>query len=314
MEITSAVLDQVYRNFRADFASGLDFKPGVDLSFLSSEMPSGGRSNFYPWLDANFRGWREWIGAREFKKALAKAYEIVNRRWENSVEVPIDVIEDDNESSIKMYSELVRGMANGNQEMLWRFPILGLVENIACFDGLPIFSASHKYGDNAIVNITENAFTKDLFEAAFAAAAAWKFADGIACRTSFSHVLFGPSMRGTVWDVVGAQRLSNGADNRNYNRVKMVECNELSGDYASNVYLVDGTGRLKLCVRQIRRAAQIIMDTDPARVLKAGQVDVMGYSRSAYGVTFPHLGYAFVPAAGGAPEAKAPAKAKGKGE
>lgn len=65
MDITSEVLNEIYRNLRTEFQAKIGaYKPGVDLSMLAQQVPSAGRSNLYPWLDLNYRGWKKWEGTR----------------------------------------------------------------------------------------------------------------------------------------------------------------------------------------------------------------------------------------------------------
>ena len=297
MDISVQTFEQIARNFRADFQSGADFVPGVDLSFLGQEYPSTGNSNVYPWLNENYRGWREWVGSRQAKELEAKGYELFNANWEDTIHVPIGVIEDDNDGNLQVYSRRIGGMKAGWQEMKWQWLVLGMLQNVKSFDAKAFFATDHAYGANTIANLAASAFSKTTFEAAMAAAGGWKFADNISCRTVFSHCVFGPSMYGTVFGVLGAQRLTGQDDNPNYNRCKMVQCDMFTGDYANYVLLVDGMKPIKPGLRQVRRDGDVIIDPNPATAVRNGYVDALGYARGAYGVTFPHLAYAFMPAA-----------------
>lgn len=312
MDITVQTFEQLARNFRKDFQSGTDFVPGTDLSFLAQDYPSTGNSNVYPWLDANYRGWREWVGSRQAKELSAKGYELFNANWEDTIHVPLSAVEDDNDGNLALYSQRISGMKAGWQEKKYQWGLLGMIENVKCFDGKAFFATDHAYGANSIVNLVAQTFSKTYFEAAMAAAGGWKFADGISCRSLFTHCVFGPSMYATVFGVLGAQRLSGQEDNPNYNRCKMVQTDLLTGDYASYVLLVDGAKNIKPGLRQIRKDGDVLIDTNPATAVRVGYVDALGYARGAYGVTFPHLAYAFIPAAGAPAGAKAPAGDKGK--
>jgi hypothetical protein len=314
MDITVQTFDQLARNFRADFQSGQDFQPGVDLGFLCQDYPSSGNSNVYPWLDTNYRGWREWVGARAAKTLEAKGYELRNKIWEDTVQVPLSAIEDDNDGNLKIYSQRVGGMKAGWQEKRYQWGLLGMMENVPCFTGKPFFAADHLYGDgNVIANMVANAFSKATFEAAMALAGGWKFADKIPCRSLFTHCVFGPTMYATVFGVLGAQRLNGQEDNPNYGRCKMVQTDLLTGDYANLVLLVDGAKSIKPGLRQVRKDGDVLVDTNPATAVRNGYLDALGYARGAYGVTFPHLAFAFMPAAE-APAGAAEPKGKGKGK
>jgi len=293
MDINNATLAQIHRNLKKSFADGAAaYTPGVNLDFACTTMPSGGRSNLYPFLDANFRGWREWVGPRQIKETEAKGYELVNKPWENSVAIPADVIDDDAASQLPMYGTLVSGMGAGWAELKYTWQLLGLIQNLTAFDGIAFFATTHKYGKNTIANLA-GAFDATTFGAAITAAGAWKFADGMPCRTRITHVIHGPSKYAAVWDVLSKEIVSN-SSNPNYKRAERVETDLLTGDYANIVIGIDASKPIKPALRQIRMEGDVMMDTDPAVVNKAGKVDVFGRGRGAYGVTFPHLAYAWV--------------------
>lgn len=296
MDINNDTLNQVFRNLKKSFADGAgEFKPGVDLSFAFQDVPSTGRSNFYAWLDSNYRGWRQWEGARDVKETSALQYELVNLPFENTVRIPVTAFEDDNSSQLAMYGDVVKGVGNGWSEMSYTWCLLGLLTNAKCFDGTAFFG-THTYGTGktktTVTNKIAGDFDATTFAAARDAAAAWKWPDGLPTRSMFTHVLYGPSKKSTVFNVIGKQLISNDS-NVNYNAVKMVECDLFTGDYASLIILVDGSKSIKPALRQIRRPGEVIMTRDPEKVLMSGSVDVLGYGRGAYGVSFPHLAYGF---------------------
>lgn len=297
MDINQETLNQVFRNLKKSFADGAgEFKPGVDLSFLCQDVPSTGRSNLYAWLDANYRGWREWVGARDVKETEGLSYELVNKSFENTVRIPVAAFEDDNVNQLAMYGDVIKGTGNGWQELAYFWQIAGLLTNAPCFDKTAYFG-SHTYGKGAtkctVNNKAEAAFSVTTFAAALAAAAGWTWPDGITTRTMFTHIVFGPASYAAVFDVVGKQFITSGESNPWYNKVKMVECDLFSGAYANLIILVDGGKMIKPALRQIRKPGEVIMTRDPEKVMMSGNVDVLGYGRGAFGVTFPHLAYGF---------------------
>lgn len=297
MDINQETLNQVFRNLKKSFADGVgEFKPGVDLSFMFQDVPSTGRSNLYAWLDANYRGWREWVGARDVKETSALNYELVNVPFENTVRIPLEAFEDDSASQLSMYGDVIKGMGNGWKELVYQWSVMGLLKNVKCFDGTAFFGA-HTYGSGSKTSTVNNkaaaAFSVTTFAAALAAAAGWTWPDGLPTRTMFTHIVFGPASYAAVFEVVGKQFITSGESNPYYNKVKMVECDLFTGDYAGLIILVDGGKMIKPALRQIRREGEVIMTRDPEKVMLAGNVDTMGYGRGCYGVTFPHLAYGF---------------------
>ena len=297
MDVNQATLNEVFRNLKKSFADGAaEFKPGVDLSIVCQDVPSTGRSNLYPFLDNNYRGWRLWEGARQAKETAAKQYELINKSYENTVVIPLDDFSDDNASQLAMHGNTVSGVGTGWSELKYTWQLMGLLTNANCFDGTAFFG-EHTYGAGANKNTVNNkaaaAFSATTFAAALAAAAAWKWGDGLPTRTQFTHIFFGPASYAAVFDVVGKQFITSGESNPWYNKVKMVECDLFTGDYAGKIILADCGKAIKPALRQIREDGQVIMTRDIEKILFAGKVEVLGYGRGAYGVTFPHLAYGF---------------------
>lgn len=297
MDVNQSTLNEVYRNLKKSFADGVgEFKPGVDLSMICQDVPSTGRSNLYPFLDQNYRGWRLWEGARQEKETSASKYELANQTYENTVSIPLEDFNDDNASQLSMHGQTVKGCGNGWSELKYTWQILGLLTNALCFDGTAFFG-THTYGSGksktTVTNKSAVAFDAAGFAAALAAAAAWKWGDGVPARTVFTHIFFGPASYAAVFDVVGKQFITSGESNPWYNKVKMVECDLFTGDYAGLIILADCGKMMKPALRQIREDGQIIMTRDPEKVLESRKVKILGYGRGACGVTFPHLAYGF---------------------
>jgi hypothetical protein len=93
--------------------------------------------------------------------------------------------------------------------------------------------------------------------------------------------------------VLSPQFLTAGESNPWYGKVKMVECDLMTGDDAGKIILADCGKAVKPAIRQIREDGRVIMTRDPEKVLEERGVKVLGYGRGAYGVTFPHLAYGF---------------------
>jgi hypothetical protein len=210
--------------------------------------------------------------------------------------IPLEDFDDDNASNLAMHGQTLKGVGNGWAELKYTWQMMGLLTNATCFDGTAFFG-THTYGSgknrSTVVNKAAAAFDATTFGAALAAAAAWKWADGIPTRTLFTHIFFGPSQYAAVFNVVGKQFLTSGESNPYYAKVKMVECDLFTGDYADLIILADCGKQIKPAIRQIRQEGQIIMTRDPEKVLESRKVKVLGYGRGAYGVTFPHLAYGF---------------------
>lgn len=80
-------------NFRAGLRLG---GPSRDFfSRVATIVPSSTKENVYPMI-GQWPKFREWIGDRSIKKLEANQYRLANRKFENTVEVSIEDLEDDN--------------------------------------------------------------------------------------------------------------------------------------------------------------------------------------------------------------------------
>lgn len=291
MDINSANLAALQKSYNTAFQQGLGFTPPVSIDFLFRDFPSTTAANFYAWLE-QIPGFREWVGDRQFRNVRSGKFEILNRDWEDSVSMSKNEILDD---QFGVYTPLVQMMAEAWMLLKYKLPLQVLTLNPVCFTGKAFFADDHAYGDNTIDNVVTSALTEATFNAAFVAAAGWKFSNNELCRTRFTHLVHGPKLHADAFHIVDAQfHVSGGVqiDNPNYKRVQRVELEDLAGDYDDYWYLVDGSKPIKPVARQIRAEASPMMDTRVEEVMRTGRFDVMADGRAAAGPTFPHLAYA----------------------
>ena len=69
---------------------------GVPLTYtrIATVVPSSTSMETYSWM-VNTAGMREWIGDRQRQALESEAYKLANKKYEETVEVPRDAIEDD---------------------------------------------------------------------------------------------------------------------------------------------------------------------------------------------------------------------------
>jgi phage major head subunit gpT-like protein len=299
MDINRQNMNDLFQAMNKAFQAGVAARPRVDLSFLFFEAPSVTASNLYPWLD-RIPGFREWVGDRIYNNVRSQRYEVLNRKFEDSVRVLADDVSDD---QYGIYAPLMQMMGEAWQELRYKLVTDVLINNPLSFTGKAFFATDHAYGENTIANLTASALTQTTFEAAFTAASAWKFSSNELCKPLFTHLVHGPKLHATAFGIVDAEKISDDADNLvsnpNYKRVTRVELPEFSGAAENFWCLVDG-GRaaIKPIVRQIRKEAVPLMDTDPATIERTGFTDLMASGRGEGAPTFPHLIYMGRPAQG----------------
>lgn len=291
MDINRANLDALFRTYNTAWQEVLAANPIAGLDFAVSEFPSTSAANFYAWLD-KVPGFRKWVGDRVYNHVRGKRFVVANEDYEDSVRLEANDIEDD---QYGVYTPIVRMMAHSWLELKREQAVAVFTENRECFTGAPFFSAAHQYGEHSLGNLGSSALSRAAFEAAFLAAAEWRFSDGHLVKPRFTHLVVGEKLRGTGWNLVQASQIDNGSgvpvDNPNRGRVELVVWPELTGSAANYWFLVDATKPVRAVALQVRKEPAPAMDTDPATVERNGYVDYLASGRLAAAPTFPHLVY-----------------------
>ncbi|KAK3608772.1 hypothetical protein CHS0354_006813 [Potamilus streckersoni] len=146
--INAAVLAGLNTRFSNEFAKGLS-SPSPQFAKTATVMLSDADGTKYGWLNVP-NGMREWVsGSREPRSIKADGYEIINKKYENTVEVARTSIEDD-KNCANIYAPLVRMMGESCIEEQDRqvFTLLKNAASVPCFDGQN-FVDSHPVYPNA---------------------------------------------------------------------------------------------------------------------------------------------------------------------
>jgi phage major head subunit gpT-like protein len=140
MIITPNSLSALMVGFRKNFQDGLAMVPPQHEQ-IATTILSTGASTTYGWL-GQWPKFREWVGDRVFKDLQAHAYSILNKKFESSVSVGRDQIEDD---EIGVYAPMMQEMGRATSafpsELL--FPLLTAGFATTCYDGQFFFDTDH---------------------------------------------------------------------------------------------------------------------------------------------------------------------------
>lgn len=127
--------------FDIGVAAGEPFYPN-----LCTIVPSTGADEKYGFMGA-MPGVREWLGDRQFQSLRAGDYTLANKKWESSINIEKDDIDDDR---LGMYGPVLEqlGMeaASHPDELLVQAIEAG--ESTPCFDGQYFFDTDHSWGDS----------------------------------------------------------------------------------------------------------------------------------------------------------------------
>ena len=142
--VTDKLIKELLSNFRRDFERAFLATGEKDVfSQFVSEIPSSTDANTYNWLSL-WPEFQEWIkaSARAPKDIKAFAHKITNKKYESTVEIPAEDIEDDNIGYL-------RGLPQSYVDsfLRWRMGELAkLLKNgfsSNCYDGKKFFAKDH---------------------------------------------------------------------------------------------------------------------------------------------------------------------------
>ena len=157
MIITTNVLQNLLTMFKGEFNQQLRSLEASSLhKIIATTIKSNSKSNTYGWL-GRFPQLREWVGDRIFENIKNSSYVIENKKYEATLNVEREDIEDDN---LGMYSPMAKAMADEFIAFLNR-NLAFLLKNgfsTACFDGKkffdehPVFAKADGTGDSSDVS------------------------------------------------------------------------------------------------------------------------------------------------------------------
>ena len=142
--INAALLTNLFTGFKAAFRGA--FAKATPLwPRVATRVPSSTRTETYAWLGAWPRI-REWLGDRVLKKLKGAAYTLTNKKYESTVSVPRDDIEDEQTGIFgTMFAEMGQAVAEFPDELVFRALAEGWVNK--CYDGQPFFDDEHPVGN-----------------------------------------------------------------------------------------------------------------------------------------------------------------------
>jgi len=143
MIINRGSLSDLFVSFNAAFQQGFRDAP-QDWGSVAQSVPSTTTEEHYAWL-GQFPQLREWVGDRQISAMASHDYRIKNLKFESTVEVDRDNIEDDTYGVYKpMFQEMGYAAATHPNQIV--FPLLSNGFANLCYDGQPFFDADHPVG------------------------------------------------------------------------------------------------------------------------------------------------------------------------
>jgi len=148
--INQANLRDLFRAYNSAFKQGLGAAQ-PQWQDVATQIPSSTRENHYAWL-GQFPKLREWLGDRVIKSMAAYDYTIKNRKFESTVGVPRDDIEDDTYGVFTpLMEEMGRSAMTHPDELI--FSLLAAGDSTECFDGQYFFDTDHPVAGKSVSNV-----------------------------------------------------------------------------------------------------------------------------------------------------------------
>lgn len=254
------------------FQRGFQSEVPTFFETISTVVESTGASTKYPVL-GQLTGLREWIGPRVYEDFSRYAYELPNRTFEKSIEVPVDAMEDDQLDGYALLAEQF-----GEQARLWPDDLvleaLQAGTSRLCVDGQYFFDTDHPVDPgNASSATYANYFTSK-------ALSSTNFSDVLKSMQTITGrdgrpmgfganggllLVVPPGLREVGKQIVEAEYLASGATNVNKGAAKLVVWDRLykasDAATATTWYLLDVGRRIKPFIFQRRMAPTFTMMT-----------------------------------------------------
>ena len=145
MLVNTESLQALHTMLSAAFNAGLARTVDAGYAAISTIVPSNNKSNSYAWLK-QIGSLREWVGDRVIEQMSGDTYTIVNKKWERTIAVDKEDIEDD---QYGVYSPLAEdlGMAAMSHRAELVYELLADGEAQNGYDKVPFFSTAHPSED-----------------------------------------------------------------------------------------------------------------------------------------------------------------------
>lgn len=138
--INAAALSALFTGYRTLFQSAFAGAPSY-WEKVAMLVTSTTAEEHYPWL-ADLGDLREWIGDRVVKALALHSYAIRNRRFEQTISVPREAIEDDTYGVFGPRFTMLGDNAKRHPDKLI-FGLLAAGFSTACYDGQYFFDTDH---------------------------------------------------------------------------------------------------------------------------------------------------------------------------
>lgn len=269
MDITPANIRSLGRTYSAAFQAGFTESESW-YKKLATDVPSTSAENVYAWM-TRLPKMREWIGPRVIHNIASLEHTIRNKKFEDTVAVPAEAIEDD---TFGIYNSVAKEL--GMQAKLWPEDLLarllldGEASTSLAYDGVSFFDTDHP--SNAATSTTGSqrnywstgmALTEPNLVTVLKAMRGYVGEDGRTLKVRPKTLIVPPSLEVTALTITKAALGTGGATNI-YSQMGLdvLVIDELEEEPTA-WYLADLSRPIKPFVFQTRRPPRMIAKTAP---------------------------------------------------
>jgi phage major head subunit gpT-like protein len=226
MIINNAALQTAAKGFRALFLASLAIAT-VTWTNIATAVESNSSEETYAWL-AELPQVREWIGDRQVKNLEGASYTIRNRKWELTIGVTREEIEDDKLGVVKpRVQDIAQQMASHPDDLLAEVMLDGFDHE--CFDGQYFFDTDHPVNGQSQSNTGTAPLSAESYGAARANLAARLGANGKSMKIKGTHLVVPPQLEDVAKIILMSEQIE-GSTNIYRNSAQLVVYPELSSN------------------------------------------------------------------------------------
>lgn len=289
MIVNQANLRELTIGYSAAFNKSLT-ETDSDYQKIATVIPSSTAENSYKWL-GQMPGLREWVGEKEIQHIESYGYTIRNKKFERTLGVPRDDIEDDQYGIYTpMFSQMGEDAAMHPDSLCFGLMANGFAEK--CYDGKAFFAADHPSGEKVFSNMTDEALGFESYMEGRKAIMSITGDKGKSLKLVPDLLVVSPANEMMGRKILEADQI-NGTTNILKGTAKLLVTTELAGEHEKKWFLLC-TGRfLKPIIYQVRKKIKFVQLTkdDDMNVFLRDEFLYSAEGRSNAGFGFWQMAY-----------------------
>lgn len=260
MKLTTPNVLELDRGFSKKFEEARKRTPDFH-SKISMTIKSSHKTEIHSFMK-RLLGMREWVGPRVIQNLENFEYLLTNKKYESTLGVPVDDIEDDNLGVHDiMFQELGAAIAKWPDQLMKPTIQEGKV-NLG-FDGQPFFSTTHDLdpAGNQSNLFTSTALTPANFNTVWTAMTGYTGEDGELLAANPMTLVVPPALRKAAREILNAELVNGGDSNVQKGDAEILVIPELANE-PTTWYLMDVASPVKPFIFQLRQASKMVAKTD----------------------------------------------------